>query len=280
MSEYSTILYDLDDRIARITFNRPEKRNALNLTMREEMVDALKRAEANDSISLVVLAGAGDMFCSGFDMTPGARMKPEQGYIVSPEFDTWVDPYARKAIEQWLVIWDLMKPVVCKVHGGCYAGGTEVMSICDVSFANDSAKIGYPPMRAQASPDAAYFAWKMTMARAKYLQLTGNIISGRTAADWGWITKSFADDEFEEMFEREVRAMASIPQDMLAANKMCLNQAFEIQGFRTGLQAGVAWHNMSAFFRPSAGQFSKMVREKSLKEALAWRDGAFKEIQP
>jgi len=277
VSEYRHIMYNVDDRIARVTFNRPEKRNAMDLIMRGEMKDALRRAERDDRVSLVVIDGAGPMFCSGYDMSPGAYMSPEDGYV-SPLFDDWTDQFARNAVKDWLVIWDLLKPVVCKVHGACLAGGTEVMSLCDVSFASDDARIGYPAMRAQSTPDAAFFAWKMPMARAKYLQLTGNVISGKAAADWGWITKSFPAEEFDAAFEREVRAMASIPADLLAANKQVLNQAYEMMGFRTALMAGVPWHFLSAKIRPSAGEFRNIAETEGLKSAIAWRDDAFREI--
>ena len=81
--EYTAILYRVEDRIARITLNAPEKRNALSLRMREEMVHALRAAEADDAVSLVLLDGAGPSFCSGYDMT-GGRDYPKEGWVRSP----------------------------------------------------------------------------------------------------------------------------------------------------------------------------------------------------
>src|SRR5207248_8761919 len=122
-------------------------------------------------------------------------------------FDSWTDQFARSCVRDWLTIWDLLKPVVAKVHGHCLAGGTELMSMCDIAFVADNAVIGYPPMRAQTTPDTLYFPWKMTMAQAKYLQLTGNSVTGAEAARFGWVVKSFPEDRLEEETLREVHAL-------------------------------------------------------------------------
>lgn len=114
------------------------------------------------------------------------------------------------------------------------------------------------------------------MARAKYLQLTGNSISGKEAAEMGWVAKSFPADDLDDSVERELRAMSSIAPDLLAANKQAVNQAYEIMGFRTALQTAWQWHALSGQMRPGAGDFGRISREEGLKAAIAWRDGPFK----
>jgi len=193
-------------------------------------------------------------------------------------YDGWTDQTARTILRDWFVIWDLLKPVVCKVHGPCVAGGTEIMSMCDIVFVANEARIGYPAMRGQSVPDTQFFPWKLSMAHAKYLQLTGNSVTGKEAAEMGWVAKSFPRDQLDERVEAEVRAIASISPDMLSANKYCSNMHYEIMGFRTALYAGVPWHTLSAKYRPNAGEFRRVVQEKGLKEAFQWRDGAFKDL--
>ena len=281
MPEYETILYTTGEKIARITLNRPEKRNALSFQLRTELVTALRVAERDNAVSVILIDAAGPAFCSGYDITPdmSGRM-PEGGWVSSELFDGWTDQFARSCVRDWLVIWDLLKPVVCKVQGACLAGGTELMSMCDIAFVADDARIGYPPMRAQTTPDTLYFPWKLTMAQAKYLQLTGNSVSGGRAAEMGWVAKSFPADGLEEGVMRELRAMVSIAPDLLAANKQSLNQAYEIMGFRTALQAGSQWHALSSQLRPNAGEFTRISREKGLKEAFRWRDAPFDGLEP
>lgn len=228
MTDYELIRYDVADKVAPITLDDPTSRNALSTSLRRELVAAINRAERDDDVSVILLAGAG--------------------------------------------------PVFCKVHGACLAGGTEVMSMCDIVFVADDARIGYPPTREMSSPDTGYFPWKMGMAHAKYMQLTGSTISGKQAADWGWVAKSFAADDFDAEVEKEVAALATIPVDMLAANKGSLNQAYEMMGFKNSLMMAIHWHTASAWNRPNAGNFGKIAAEKGIKGYIAWRDEKWTDI--
>lgn len=278
---YETLLYGVEHRIATVTLNRPEKRNALTPQLRRELVAALKAAEADDEVSLVLIAGAGPSFCAGYDLghydsSPGERADVPNGWVDAKTFETWSGQFPRSCLRDWMVIWDLMKPVVAKIHGYCLAGGSELMSMCDIVFAADDATIGYPPVRAQATPDVPYFPWKMSMAQAKYLQLTGNSVSGREAAGMGWIAKSFPADELDESVMRELRPMSQIHPAMLAANKGALNQAYETMGMRSYLQNAWQWHALSRSFRAGAGEFHRIANEQGLRQALDWRDGPFK----
>ena len=238
MSDYQELLYAVEDRIAHITLNVPDKRNALSYRMRDELIVALKRAESDDDVSVVLVDGAGPSFCSGYDLTPREKDYQKDGMVHSAHFDNWTDPFARSCVRDWLVIWDLLKPVVAQIHGHCVAGGTEILSMVDIAFVAGNARIGYPAMRGMTSPDTLYFPWKMSMARAKYLQLTGNSATGKEAAEIGWVAKSFPATELGGQVMRELRPMSQIAPDLLAANKHAVNQAYEIMGFRTALAQG------------------------------------------
>jgi enoyl-CoA hydratase len=270
-----TILYAVTDRVARITLNRPEKRNALSFELRRQLVDALRDAERDDSVSVVLINGAGPAFSAGYDLADERAARPH-GWIDSEHYASWTDQYARSIFRDWMVIWDLMKPVVAKVHGYCLAGGTELMSMCDIAFVADDAVIGYPPMRAMSTPDTLYFPWKVTMARAKYLQLTGNSVSGKEAAEMGWVAKSFPPDELDERTERELRPLSEVDPALLAANKASVNQAYEIMGMRTHLQGGWQWHQLSSASRPRASEFGEIARRDGLRAAIEWRDAPFR----
>lgn len=277
---YEFIEYDVADRIARITLNRPEKRNALNVGLRNDIVDALRAAERDDDVSVILIQANGPSFCSGYDITPNRSRGPSDGYVSPQWFDGWTDQFTRSCLRDWLTIWDLLKPVVAKVHGFCVAGGTELMSMCDIAFVADDARIGYPPMRGMTTPDVPYFPWKMTMAQAKYLQLTGNSITGKHAAEIGWVAKSFPADQLDAEVEKELRAMASIAPDLLAGNKLSLNQTYEIQGFRAALSTAPQWHALTSRLRPGASDFGRISQEQGLRAALEWRDAAFRELEP
>ncbi len=288
-AEYKEILYSVAERIATITLDQPERRNALTFRMRREIIDALRTAESDDDVTIILIRANGPSFSGGYslstaprpeatDGTPEAKSywddgtRPER-WIDAEQFDGWTDQWARSCLRDWMNIWQLLKPVVAMVHGHCLAGGSELMSLCDLAFVADDAQIGYPPMRGMTSPDIPYFPWKMTMAQAKYLQLTGNSVTGAEAAAMGWVAKSFPPDGLEAQTMRELRAMSHIAPSLLAANKESVNQAYEIMGMRTHFNQAWAMHSLSGALRPGARDFSQQLREGGLKAALAWRDG-------
>lgn len=277
--EFENILYTVEERIATITLNRPEKRNALSPGLRRDIIAALKKAEADDDVTVILLQGAGPAFCAGYDMNSyaggdGAPERPD-GWNHSKHLESWTGQFPRSALRDWLTIWDLLKPVVAKIHGHCLAGGSEIMSMCDIVFAADDCLIGYPPTRAQSTPDVEYFPWKLSMAQAKYLQLTGHSVTGARAAEIGWIAKSFPAAELEEQVMRELRPISKLHPAMLAANKQALNQSYEAMGMRAALQAAVPWYVLARSFRPGGGEFQTMAAKEGLKRALAWRDEPF-----
>jgi enoyl-CoA hydratase len=276
---YREIEYRVAERIATITLNVPERHNPISVRMRREIVDALRRAEGDDAVSVVLVKGAGASFSSGYEMgaarDAGGPPPRPAGWVDAEQFNGWTDQWARGVLRDWSQIWTLLKPVVAQIHGHCIAGGTELMAICDIAFASDTARISYPPVRGMGTPDIPYFPWKLPMAQAKYLQLTGNAISGKEAAAMGLVAKSFPAEELDERVDAELRAMASIPAALLSANKQQLNEAYDIQGMWTHLNRAWMWHQLSSTARPDADRFARVAREAGLKAALEWRDGAF-----
>jgi enoyl-CoA hydratase len=293
---YQEILYSVADRVATITLNVPDKRNRISYLMRREIINALRRAEEDDDVTVILIRANGPSFSAGYDLSPrpgrteGVSSGPPSGtnyyrddgvrpdqWVNAAEFNGWTDQWARSCVRDWYTIWNLLKPVVAMVHGHCLAGGTELMSMCDIAFVSDDARIGYPPMRGMTTPDVPYFPWKMSMAHAKYLQLTGNSVTGAEAAGMGWVAKSFPADQLEAETMRELRAISSIAPGLLAANKHSVNQAYEIQGMKTHLEQSWSWHVLSGNFRPGAHTFAKKLNAEGLKAALDWRDGAFRD---
>lgn len=277
---YTTIEYATDDHVARITLARPEVGNALSMRMRLELVHALRAAESDPNVAVVVIDGAGSSFCTGYDLAEPYGSKADRGqrvgWVSEPSLSKWTDQFARSCLADWMVAWELLKPVIAIVQGNCLGGGTELISFADIAFVADDARLGYPPMRAISTPDVPIFPWKMTMARAKYLQLTGNSITGQTAAEWGWVAKSFPGEQLLERAWAEVRALAHVDASLLAANKQQLNQAYEIMGMRTHLMTAWSWHYLSSRARPNHAAFFEHAAESGMKDALAWMNGPFK----
>ena len=149
------ITFAVEDAIATITLNRPEKRNALSRPLLRELREALLEADDLRAVRVVILAGAGRDFCAGYDVSGPA---PADGYnpadyrqpgSVSIADDTWRLERNQADI---MTLFDMHKPVIAAVHGNCVAGGTDLALSCDMVIAARDARIGFPATRAMGTP--------------------------------------------------------------------------------------------------------------------------------
>jgi enoyl-CoA hydratase len=279
--EYETVLYEVDDRVATVTLNRPEVHNALSFELRSDIVSALRRAEQDSDVSLVLLKGAGRSFSAGYDLKVSGLIEERRrhpGWVADEHLEDWTDQYSRGCVRDWMTLWQLLKPVVAQVHGNCLAGGLELMSMADIVFVADDARLGYPPMRGMSTPDTVIFPWKMTMAQAKYIQITGNSITGKQAAEWGWVAKSFPADDLDAEVARELHVLRNIDPSLLAANKMAVNQAYEVMGLRTHVEQSWVWHHLSNLARSRSGTGGGIDRDRTIRDSLAWMNRAADEV--
>ena len=158
--------------VRRITLNRPEKRNALNHALRGGILEALREADADPEIRVMIVRGAGKCFSAGYELG-GGNEGLEMPYYTPGGDGQW----PRHVTEGWMSIWDLQKPVLAQVHGYCLAGGSELATGCDLVYVAEDAKIGYPAVRFGV-PDMHFHAWLMGMRAAMEMMLTGDSISG------------------------------------------------------------------------------------------------------
>ena len=280
---YENITLETDDRLATITLNRPEKLNALSNDLRGELFHALKEAEADRDVGVIIIQGAGRAFSSGYDLAPtpsedNPYVHPRSGMpdtgTTHPNHYDW----SRHVLLANWAIWELSKPVIAKIHGYCLAGGTELASFCDFRIVADDAKIGYPPVRAMGTMDIMWAPWHLPMSKAREFAYVGDSFSGQDMADLGWATYAVRPDQLDEFTEQFARRMAHIDNDMLAYSKRSVNRQYEAMGIRNGLMSGTDVEAMSKH-RPAASEWGKHVREEGLKAALEWRDGPFRDFR-
>jgi enoyl-CoA hydratase len=257
-------------RVRRLTLNRPEKRNALNNRLRGELLDALRAADADPAISISIVRGAGPCFSAGYDLSADNRI--EQPYYSAGGAGQW----SRHVVEGWFAIWDLAKPVIAQVHGYCLAGGSELATACDVVFVADDAQIGYPPVRLMSPPDMQYHPWLVGMRRAMELMLTGDAMSGREAAEWGFATRAFPADELERRTLEFAERAAKIPSELQQLNKRTVHRAMEIMGARAAIRAGTEIQALAFTTEASRAYLAQFRRDGgSVREQLDRRDSAF-----
>ena len=147
MPAYENILYQVENGRARITLNRPEKRNALSIDLVEELRDALWEADDDKSVHCVVLKGSGSSFCAGYDLT-ASRKKLDDGVMrrrgVGFDDDAWNIERFQRSLR---TLFDMHKPSIAQIHGHCLAGGTDLALYCDILICSDTANIGYSALR-------------------------------------------------------------------------------------------------------------------------------------
>jgi enoyl-CoA hydratase len=275
--KFEAILYEVESGRARITLNRPEKRNALSAQLLRELSEALWEADEDRAVHAVVLRGAGKAFSAGYDLTPSAdpgAPKRERGrYRGGRSFDD--DTWQLERLQRYrMAIFDMHKPVIAQVHGYCLAGGTDVALLCDMVIAADDAVFGFPPARDLGALPNNMWLYNVGPQWAKRLTLTGDTITGVEAAHIGLALKSVPPDLLEAEVEGLLDRMALIDADLLAANKRIINVGLELMGART-LQRLASENDARGHLAASAREFTRTAMEKGLKAALQSRDAGF-----
>ena len=179
-------------RVRRISLNRPEKRNALNHTLRGDILRVLQDHDRDPDVRVTILRGNGKSFSAGYDLANGNEGL-DLPYFTAAGEGAW----PRHVTDGWMGIWDLAKPVIAQVHGYCLAGGSELATCCDLVFIAEDAQMGYPAVRFGV-PDMHFHSWFLGMRTAMKMMLTGDSISGIEAARLGWANEAFPIETLEE----------------------------------------------------------------------------------
>lgn len=274
---YETILYDVQDGVATIVLNRPEKMNALSRKLQDEMVAALKEGEADPQVHCFIVKGAGRCFSAGYDLTP---VPQAQQPVHGARRRSITDDIAglRSTVERWLTIWNLRKPVIAQIHGYCLAGGNDLAGVCDITIAAEDAVFGHPQVRATGLNMVHTEPFLMGPTRAKYLLLTGLNISGREAERMGLVTRAVPQEELEAEVQRIANAMAKIPIPLLEVNKHAVNRAFEIMGIRQATQAAIEFDAIAHFEEP-VRDYLDMIQREGVTKYLTKRDAPFQDYR-
>ena len=276
MPVYSTLQIAPDaahPAVARLLLNRPERLNAINDAMPGEIRAAVEWANAQDAIHVIVIEGAGKGFCGGYDLSQFG-----EGQIDHPcqqeqfPWDPMVDyAYMKRNTEDFMSLWRSPKPTIAKVHGAAVAGGSDIALCCDLLVMADDARIGYMPTRVWGCPTTAMWAYRLGPTRAKQVMFTGDILSGKTAAEWGLATCAVPQDELEAATMRLAERIAGVPSSHLAMHKMVINQVLQTMGLEqtqalATLFDGITRHN------PEGLWFRRYSQEAGFKAAVEWRD--------
>jgi enoyl-CoA hydratase len=166
------------------------------------------------------------------------------------------------------------KPVVCKVHGFCVAGGTDMALCSDLIVIADDAKIGYPPARVWGIPTTALWAHRIGIEKAKRLLFTGDCLSGKEAVEWGLAIESAPPERLDERFEILLERIARVPVNQLVMSKLLVNQTVTAQGLYSAQTLGSLFDGIARHTQEGHA-FVRRAAEVGFREAVAERDNPF-----
>jgi len=216
--ETNPILFAVDGSIARLTLNRPEKRNALNAQVVRHLKDGLRSSEQDNSVRVIVIAGAGQDFCSGADLS---SLKKISEASASENLDD-----AHSLMELFAVIREIQVPVVAAVHGRALAGGCGLACACDLVLASRSARFGYPEVKIGFVPAMVMAILRRNISEKRAFELItrGAEISAGEAKEIGLVNQVFDDDDFPNEVDSYVRVFERLSRSALALTKSLLYQ--------------------------------------------------------
>lgn len=294
--------YEVGGRVARITLDRPARGNGITRRLVAELEECVERADLDPAVHAILLSGNGRGFCGGYDLVESAE---EQGIEGGEEGEGFappgspVDPQVMAANHDPAGMWDPLvdyammrrnvrgfmslfhcgKPVVCKVHGFCVAGGTDMALCSDLLVIARDAKIGYPPARVWGSPTTSMWTHRLGSQRAKRLLFTGDSLSGAEALEWGLAVEAPPAEELDERVEALLERIARMPLNQLMMMKLLVNQ--EVMGgalHSTQVLGtvfdGIARHTAEGY------AFQQRAAREGFRQAVRERDEPFGDAGP
>jgi enoyl-CoA hydratase len=275
--KFETLIYDMGDRIATITLNRPERLNTIVPPMPEEIEAAVGRASLDAEVKVIVLRGAGRAFCAGFDFGGGFHHW-DRGITTDGQWDPGKDfigataPYG--PVPRFMSLWRSPKPVIAQVHGWCVGGGSDLALCADLVIASEDAQIGTPYSRVWGSYLTGMWIYRLGLTRAKELALTGKPLSGVHAEQIGLINAAVPFERLENEVQHRAGQLAEIPSSQLAAMKLIVNQAYENMGLGSTQLLGPILDGLMRN-TPDARRFIELAAADGVDTAVAHRDAPF-----
>ncbi|MBI4188153.1 MAG: enoyl-CoA hydratase [Chloroflexi bacterium] len=292
MRNYKRILYHtVEPGIVKITMNRPEKRNAEDPLMLEEMQDAFIEADIDDDVRVIIFAGAGKDFSAGHDMSSGQsgsdRSPAPEDTIMRRYMDTKMTGLERTLRDedyhfkyQAYAMRDVSKPTIAMVQGNCLAGGWMNASMCDLIVASEDARFGDPVVRmGPAGLELLFHVYDVGFRRAKAMLWTGDPITAPEAFQVGLVYKVVPREKLEEETMNLARRIAMNMPVAVSFTKRSINFAADAMGQRLAWDYHLLIHQMSHASDESArirATRAKALQEGGVKEWLKARDGKFK----
>ncbi|WP_077000324.1 enoyl-CoA hydratase/isomerase family protein [Variovorax sp. KK3] len=279
----TTVLYEKRDGKAYITFNRPDKRNALTYAAFDRLMECIADAEQDDGVRVVLISGAGGHFSAGHDL---AEIGSEYGFDPSgkgrrPSQRARLD-FDRRHLNQFRDLFYCSKPTIALVRGYCVGAGLHIVEACDLAIASDAARIGHPEQKAGLAGAAYMTAWNILAAgpkKARELLLIADMLEPQEAVQMGLVNKVVPDAELEAAGEDWAGRIAKLPRDAIAFGKAATNLALDSLGMTSQFAHGYVMHALSTNIRYEEDEynFMKKRRDEGVRSASHGREARYGE---
>ncbi len=268
---YKTLLLDIDQGVAIITMNRPDRLNAINGALKAEMGQVLDRVEADDGVGAIVLAGAGRAFSAGMDLKDDAAGGTEGA-------EAWREVLTDD-LNFIMRFWDCPKPTIALAHGFCLAAACELAMACDMTIAEEGCFFGEPELKFGSVITAMMMPWLTGPKIAKELLLgADDRVTAERALAIGLVNRVVPRGEGRAAAMELASRIAAMDADAVRLTKRAINRSYEVAGLREALKENLELAvEIEALETPSRKTFKEITREKGLKAALEWRDQRLRE---
>jgi enoyl-CoA hydratase/carnithine racemase len=275
---YKELLYSVEEKVATITLNRPERMNALSRSFEAEIHQAFDEADDDRKVRAIILTGNGPGFCAGYDQgaapPSGVRHSDPQGKTHAEFIEYWQRNDAKRA-GQWQHMWSLGKPVIAAVNGWAMGGGFWYQLAADITIASDKAVFAQPEVR-HVSNSSFLLTHLCGWKAANRWALTGDHMDAQEALRIGMVNEVVPHDELMPRARALAKRIALVPEPSVRLNKAIAMLGIQASGLYSGLLLEGA---MSALAHSSHNEDRERLfeaqRSKGLKAYLELRDGPF-----
>jgi len=263
------ITYEVRDRKAYLTLNRPDRLNAITMEVARTLRELVDKANEDPEVHVIVVQGAGRAFSAGYDL----KQYAEDGDLTQPP--VW-DPikdfqHMKRNTDDFFSLWRSLKPTIAKIQGYAVAGGSDIALSCDLVVMADNARIGYMPARVWGCPTTAMWVYRLGAERAKRMLLTGATIDGATAAAWGLVVEALPAARLDDAVEALADRNASVPVTQGVMQKLMINQAYDNMGLQ-GTQTLATLFDGITRHSPEGRWFQEFAAQHGFPAAVRWRD--------
>ena len=281
-SQPRTLRTHVEDGVFVITLCRPEEYNTITPQLRDELAQAIDRADETREAHVILLCAEGRAFCAGYGLdwstAAQAREQVDEGDGDGPPERQWDSVADMRMmghfVDTYMKLWYARKPTIAAVQGWCIGGGTDMVLCADLIVAGEGASFGYPPSRVWGTPTTAMWVYRMGLEQAKRYLLTGDEIPASEAARIGLILEVVRDADLQEHAMALARRMAQVPTSQLVMLKLLCNQTLENMGFASSRQLGTLFDGIARHTREGL-DFVQRAQEAGFRQAVRERDDPF-----